>query len=304
MRSSADVVRELRERGDVWEPAPGLIGLRGSSLRLFRAISDRIASLVREETEAELRPPPALPFAVLERASYFDSFPHWLTAAAHLSGDADVLEGIAGDPRPGVRAACSLAPADAALSPALCYHAYDLLADRTLASCPTLLTTRGTCWRRESTFDPLARGWAFTMLEVICLGSSQDVADFRSRWIERVSALARALALAPSVEPATDPFFAPTSRGRELLQRLKGLKHELLLPTGPDAAVAAASFNHHETFFGSAFGIDLPDGSPAASGCVAFGLERWALAFLVAHGADAGRWPDIEPLELHIGDPT
>ena len=35
-------------------------------------------------------------------------------------------------------------------------------------------------------------------------------------------------------------------------------------------------------------------GEPAASGCVAFGLERWLLAFLVAHGPDAAAWPDFD----------
>jgi seryl-tRNA synthetase len=249
--------------------------------------------MVHDETLAEIRTPPALPFEVLERAAYFDSFPHWLTAAAHLGGDASALEAVARSANPSALAAKSLAPAGAALSPALCYHAYDLLAGSTIDG-PTVLTTHGTCWRHEATFEPLARAWAFTMLEVVCLGTSADVAAFRSRWIGRAQELAGALGLEASVEPATDPFFAPTSRGRELLQRLKGLKDELMLPVGAGRRVAAASFNHHETFFGSSFGIHLPDGAPASSGCVAFGLERWTLAFLVAHGTDPRGWPSLE----------
>jgi hypothetical protein len=82
--------------------------------------------------------------------------------------------------------------------------------------------------------------------------------------------------------PAEDPFFAPTGRGRALLQRLKELKQELRLPIGDGETVAAASFNLHDRFFGEAFAISLPDGSPAFTACVAFGLERWLLASLVA----------------------
>ena len=301
MRNASDVVRGLRERGELWSTAPGLTGLRGHTLALFHRIAHRIRALVSAETDAAFAAPPGLPFSVLERASYFDSFPQWLTAAAHLGGEAGVLEGVARARHPGALAATKLAPADAALSPALCYHAYDLYAGRTLGADPTLLTTCGTCWRRESRFEPLAREWAFTMLEVICIGSSSDVSSFRNRWIDRVARLAADLGMKPAIEPATDPFFAPTSRGRELVQRLKSLKDELLLPIGPDARVAAASFNHHETFFGSSFGIVLPDGSPAASGCIAFGLERWTLAFLVAHGLEPHAWPPLEPPERATG---
>ena len=39
--------------------------------------------------------------------------------------------------------------------------------------------------------------------------------------------------------PAADPFFVPTARAKQLVQRLKELKHELLLPVG-DARTTAA----------------------------------------------------------------
>ncbi len=82
-----------------------------------------------------------------------------------------------------------------------------------------------------------------------------------------------------------------------MLQRLKGLKQELRLAVGDDT-VAAASFNLHEGFFGDAFDIRLPDGSPAASGCVAYGIERWLLAFLAAHGTSARDWPVLPFIRL------
>ena len=92
---------------------------------------------------------------------------------------------------------------------------------------------------------------------------------------------------------ATDPFFRPGARAKQVLQQLKELKHELLLPIGPRTTIAASSFNLHETFFGDAFDIRLPSGKPVVTACVAFGLERWLLAFLVRHGPDADTWPAI-----------
>jgi len=106
--------------------------------------------------------------------------------------------------------------------------------------------------------------------------------------------LASSLGLEHRIVIATDPFFAPTARGKKLLQRVKGLKHELMLPVGDGREIAAASFNNHEAFFGECFDIRQAGGEPAVSGCVAFGLERWLLAYLVAHGPDAAGWPAFD----------
>jgi seryl-tRNA synthetase len=76
------------------------------------------------------------------------------------------------------------------------------------------------------------------------------------------------------------------------MQQAGALKHELQMAV--DAAgrsIAVASFNHHRDFFGTRFAISAPDGSPAHSGCVAFGLERWVLAVFAQHGTDDTAWP-------------
>ena len=98
------------------------------------------------------------------------------------------------------------------------------------------------------------------------------------------------------IASATDPFFAPTARAKQLVQRLKELKHELLLSLGDGRTTAAASFNLHDTFFGEAFRIRTSSGAPATTACMAFGVERWTLAFLAAHGPDAAQWPTLHSL--------
>jgi seryl-tRNA synthetase len=301
MRTAEQVVAELHARGELWEPAPGLVGLRGDALELY----ERIAHLAQTTAESAAddasahgdacerwRPPAAVALSTLARARYFESFPQWLTLAAHLREDAESLERVARSADPAHAACDTCAPAGAALPPAMCYHVYAALAGRTL-SATTCVSAEGTCWRHEGdALRPLARGWAFTMRECVAVGDEESVAAFRARGIERGRALAAALALDATLEDATDPFFRPTARGRELLQRLKGLKQELRLPVG-HGSVAAASFNLHERFFGDAFDIRLADGSPAASACVAYGIERWLLAFLAAHGTNARAWPAI-----------
>lgn len=295
MWSAEDVVSTLERRGDLWTPQPGLVGLRGETLALRRALERRIDELAVSESSEEWLVPPALSLEALQRAGYFASFPQWLTLAAHLSAEPALLEEVAASAEPGEAAKAAVAPAEAALTPAICYHVYSALAGTTISSA-LLISVGGTCWRHEGDrHRPLERGWAFTMREVVCIGDRDSVEAFRRRLLERAVSLARGLGLTASVEVAADPFFAPTARGRSLLQRIKALKHELLLPTGTGSSVAAASFNHHESFFGEAFDIRLPDGAPAHSGCAAFGVERWLLAYLAAHGPGA-RLPAPLPL--------
>ena len=68
---------------------------------------------------------------------------------------------------------------------------------------------------------------------------------------------------------------------------MKGLKFELRVSSdGPCAGLAIASFNLHETFFARRFGLQLRTGSEAYTGCIAMGLERWALALIQKQGPD------------------
>ena len=283
MRQRDTMLAGLRARGELWEPAPGLVGLRGETLSRLNHIDALVADLCSGELAEEWRVPQALPLEVLARADYFASFPQWLTLASHLGGDDNALERVATSADPACEAANAAAPASAALPPAVCYHVYAALAGCTIEA-RRVVTAQGCCWRHEGDrFEPLARGWAFTMRELVCIGTEQECRAFRERGIAIARELAGALGLPGRIEQAEDPFFAPTARGRALLQRFRSLKHELRLAIGDGETTAAASFNLHERFFGEAFDIRLPDGEPAHTACVAFGLERWLLASLIEH---------------------
>ena len=291
------VVRALCARGELWDVAPGVTALRGDAAALLRALEHAISELCGLETFDDWRVPPAIDFATLARAEYFASFPHWLTLASHLRDEEDTLCRVAKRGEPAVLREAS-APPQAALNPAVCYHVYSALADTVIDSA-RLVTAQSECWRHEgSRHATLERGWAFTMREIVCIGSDDDARAFLQRSTDRVTAFARALDLDPTVALATDPFFAPSARAKHVLQRLKELKRELLLPVSASSTIAASSFNLHDTFFGEAFDIRLSNGRPATTACVAFGLERWLLAFLVRYGPDAASWPRI-PL---VGD--
>jgi seryl-tRNA synthetase len=270
--------------------------LRGDTACLFAALERRIAEVCLGETSDEWRVPPAIDFATLARADYFSSLPQWLTLASHLSGLEDVLLRVAEHPEPALAVRDAATPPIVALNPAVCYHVYAGLAGQTVHA-PRLVTAQAGCWRHEGArHGTLERGWAFTMREVVFVGDGTTARAFLRRAAARATQLAGSLGLDTAIAPATDPFFAPTARAKQLVQRLKELKHELLLPIGDGRTTAAASFNLHDTFFGEAFRIRLPDGRSATTACMAFGIERWTLAFLAAHGPDAAHWPALRTL--------
>ncbi len=130
------------------------------------------------------------------------------------------------------------------------------------------------------------------MREIIAVGTPHVVESVRRKLMTRVQAWTRDLGLDGEIEVATDPFFTDESRGRLLMQQLLPLKYELRLRADRRGrTIAAASFNNHHDHFGKAFRIGLKSGQSAHTGCVAFGWERWVIAFVNQHGADARNWP-------------
>lgn len=299
MLTAEAVVAALTARRELWVDATGSVGMRGDTLGLYERLEQVIRRLTVAESEGEWRMPAMLSLNVLERADYFASFPQWLTLVSHLGDDQTALESIATHDHPAVAAAAPRGAA-AALTPAVCYHAYAALSGSVMAR-PMILTAQATCWRHEGDrHAPLERGWAFTMREIVYVGTEAGAAAFVSRMTERTGVLARTAGLDGVMADATDPFFAPTGRGKGVLQKLKGLKQELLLPVSDRRRVAASSFNRHERFFGEAFDIRCESGDPASTACVAFGLERWLLAYLCVHGIDRAGWS----IMAHEGEPA
>ncbi|PJH75029.1 MAG: hypothetical protein CO064_08820, partial [Anaerolineae bacterium CG_4_9_14_0_8_um_filter_58_9] len=111
---------------------------------------------------------------------------------------------------------------------------------------------------------------------------------------ERMRGFFEEIGLAYHVESANDPFFIGEFKKQAAFQSAFQLKFEIRarLPF-KDGTLAVGSYNYHQDFFGRSLNITLPDGSPAHTGCIAFGLERMAFAFLAQFGLDAERWPEV-----------
>ncbi|HXG69050.1 MAG TPA: aminoacyl--tRNA ligase-related protein [Gemmatimonadaceae bacterium] len=263
--SSATAV--LLGRGEIEVVARGEIKLHHSALALTGYFDDTVRGWAAEHGAVEHEFPEAIEMETLRRAGFLAAFPQ------------KVVKG---------------ADADSAMSPAVCYHAYPRYAGGAVAEAGSFVTAACRCFREEQEEDdPLERLRAFTMRELIVVGSDAAVERLRDDMIGRVSDWMTALGLDGFIETATDPFFTTEARGRRLMQEARPLKFELRLSVGANRTVAAASFNNHQQHFGRAFDIHTLNGEVASSGCVAFGWERWVLGFIAQHGPDEASWPDI-----------
>ncbi len=288
---------ELLSSRQISKEAQGIFVFGPLLTRVMEYFEGRFLDLAGRFGAEPYRFPTLIPARYLERVNYFRAFPHSLTFATHLREDLDVIDHFA------QHAACdahglntpegSFSPIQALLSPAVCYHLYFSLADRPLPDGQVTATAVGNCFRYESTnLTSLERLWNFTMREVIFVGSKEFVLDNREAARKHMRQVFEEIGLAYRVESATDPFFIGEFRKQTVFQSAFQLKFEIRarLPF-KDSTLAVGSYNYHQNFFGRHLDITLPDGSPAHTGCVAFGLERMAYAFLAQYGLDPGGWP-------------
>jgi seryl-tRNA synthetase len=262
---------------------------------LFDKVVEGLTGLISRhrapETEV-FRFPPVMSRAQLEKSGYLKSFPHLLGCVSCLHGSEADIRGVVERFEAGGEWAPSLAPADLVLSPAACYPVYPIAAGRgAVPAAGLLFDVTCDCFRREPS-KHLDRLQSFRMREYVRIGTPKQIGDFRGRWIKRAQGIADQLGLAYRVEQANDPFFGRGGKLMAMSQIEQSLKFELLIPLrSAEQPTACMSFNYHQDHFGKTWGLRTGDGELAHTGCVAFGIDRLAVALFFTHGLDLPRWP-------------
>ena len=262
---------------------------------LYEDIVERLAALITRHREAGtevLRFPPVMSRAQLEKSGYLKSFPNLLGCVCGLHGSEREINAAVSRIDVGGDWTTSLSPADLVLSPAACYPVYPIAASRgPLPKGGLRFDVAADCFRREPSRH-LDRLQSFRMREYVCIGSPDDVAAFRERWMVRAQGIARDLGLTFKVDQASDPFFGRVGQMKAVSQKQQSLKFELLVPLrSEEQPTACMSFNYHREHFGTTWGIFDVSGEVAHTGCVAFGMDRLAVALFHTHGIDTAAWP-------------
>ena len=289
---------------DLADPLDGLadvlfhrMGSEGVYARteLYEGIVDRLAALIthyREPNTEVMRFPPVMNRAQLEKSGYLKSFPNLLGCVCGLHGTEREINAAVSRFDAGDDWTTSLSPADLVLSPAACYPVYPIAASRgPLPAGGLRFDVAADCFRREPSRH-LDRLQSFRMREYVCIGTADYVSAFRERWMVRAQEIASNLGLRFRVDYASDPFFGRVGQMMAVSQKQQSLKFELLVPLrSEEHPTACMSFNYHRDHFGTTWDIKDANGEPAHTGCVAFGMDRLAVAMFHTHGTDLIKWP-------------
>jgi seryl-tRNA synthetase len=261
----------------------------------YEAIVEALAGLIsrhREVGTEVYRFPPVVSRALIEKSGYLKSFPHLLGCVSALGGGERAIGAAIERFEAGGEWTDSLEASDLVLAPAACYPIYPLAAARGPLSADGLkFDVACDCFRREPSRN-IDRLQSFRMREYVFIGSAAKVQEFRERWIVKARGIADSLGLSYRIEAASDPFFG---RGGVLVSKQQvsqELKFELLVPVrSAEEPTACMSFNYHRDHFGQTWGMRDDAGEAAHTGCIAFGMDRLAVALFAAHGAEPTQWP-------------
>lgn len=268
----------------------GVYGRSGRFEQVVSGLQQLVASVARDLDATVYRFPPVAARASFVATDYLRSFPD-------MAGD---VESFAGDDRAhrlllerleeGRPWADLLSPTETVLCPAVCHPLYPTLSP-SVAPDGRYFDVCGYVFRHEPSVDP-ARMMSFRQYDIVYVGTPDGARTHRDRSLERALELLSSIGIEVTSSLANDPFFGRAGKILAKNQRVEELKYEVLAPTSPvEQPTAIASANCHEDHFGSAFGLRLPDGEPAHTACVGYGLERITLALLWVHGTDVDRWP-------------
>jgi seryl-tRNA synthetase len=262
---------------------------------LYEGVVEALASLIstyRPAAAEVLRFPPVMSRRQLEKHGYLKSFPNLLGCVSCLSGTEREIRAVVDRFEAGSDWTENLGAADLVLSPAACYPVYPLAAERgPVPDAGLVFDVACDCFRREPSRD-IDRFQSFRMREYVCIGSPERIQAFRGEWVERAKGIADRLGLTYRVDLASDPFFGRVGQLVAISQIEQSLKFELLVPIrSEESPTACMSFNYHRDHFGHTWDLKTLDGEAAHTGCVAFGMDRLAVAMFATHGTDIAAWP-------------
>jgi seryl-tRNA synthetase len=267
---------------------PGVYLYPGAFERIIGLIRQGITALAAEQPFHRLTIPPVISRRTIEHAGYVNTFPQLLGTVHSYTGDAKTWGRLLPMVEQGGAWHSQQEISDLVLLPAACYPVYETLAGQALAG-PRRFHVEANCFRMEATAET-GRLRTFRMVELVTAGTHEHCLDYRAHWLKRVERWFTALGLDVTVEMADDPFFGPGKKLYQAAQRMQELKFELRVPVGDDLVQAIASANFHKDHFGEAFEFTV-GGAVGNTACMAFGMERVALALIHRHGRDAEQWP-------------
>ncbi|MDR0267468.1 BtrH N-terminal domain-containing protein [Paenibacillus sp.] len=296
---TGDILEELLGRNIITQTGLGIYSYHEPFSLLLSFLDDMIVQEIAKPLGAKLEKYPSIiHIDTLNKTNHFLSFPQHIHFLSHLNEDIDHIDQFAkraAGPKGLTKEILDESHLKSSLyvkNPAICYHCYQTMQNTQMETAGRVITSVGSCNRYESNnHAAFGRLFDFTMREVIFVGTDEYVRQMRARSIELLKSFVETWGTDCYLENANDPFFTNDHRIKASFQRVQEMKYEMRfrLPAS-DSSLAVCSSNYHGNVFGRAFGITA-EHEAAFTGCLAFGLERWVLAFLAQFGLDMSKWP-------------
>ena len=293
-----DPMQFLENSCDVTRTSDSMFSFQGTFLRVLRACQEYVFRVAQEYEAVEQEHPVLWPVDLYKKINYFKEFPQQIILSAPLEHDFDTRERFAKqydkkNAYDRVSMTDGFADSTYGLQCAVCDMCYyNMRGTRNHKN--TVYTTYNKVFRNErSTTGSLDRLTTFSVRDIMFVGDKDFVLVFRQKMIDEAENLLRLLDLESKIETADDPFFSNDTIVKNLFQSTSELKHELLVKLNySDSYIAVGSVNLHLDFFGQAFDIQIPDGSPVYSGCIGIGFERLVFGLYCQYGTDIEKWPE------------
>lgn len=268
----------------------GVYGRTGAYEDVVEGLQAYISTL-RPKGAEKFRFPPVVSRALIEKSGYLKSFPHLLGCVCALGTDVKRVTEAVARYEAGGDWTDSTSPSELVLAPAACYPIYPIAAARGPIADTALFDVACDCFRREPSKE-IDRFQSFRMREFVAIGRPDQISDFRDQWMARAPEIAGDLGLSHAIDAASDPFFGREGQMVGRFQVANALKFEMLIPVrSTEKPTACMSFNCHRDHFGVTWNMKTTDGEPAHTACVAFGVDRLAVALFAQHGVETGGWP-------------
>jgi seryl-tRNA synthetase len=290
--SPSEFLRALCDHKILFETGvDGIYGRGGSFERALLGFEGLLTTRMAPDHADLLRFPPVIPRRDMETAGYLSSFPHLAGSVFSFTGDEAEARTLGSLAKEHGDWSALQTQTEVCLTPAACYPIYPWLAAQgAVAADGRLIDVSSFCFRHEPSDDP-ARMQSFRMREHVKIGTQSQVEAWHSGWSERGADILRSVGLETTEAPASDPFFGRTGRMLAANQVAQGFKLERSYLIAGSRPTPVMSLNYHHDHFSHDFDLKGPGGEPIHSACVAFGLDRVALALFSAHGLDDTKWP-------------
>ncbi|MBI4814276.1 MAG: serine--tRNA ligase [Methanobacterium sp.] len=274
-------------------------------IALQRAIEDIFMEVLVEKLEFfECMWPKLIPIPVMNKMRYLEGLPEGMYYCSAPRRDPELFKKFKNEllikkEVPIDRLKDGLKDPSYVLAPAQCEPFYEFFSHEVLdeKELPIRLFDKsGWTYRWEAGgAKGLDRVHEFQRIELVWLGTPDQVEEIRDATLEISQELANKMELEWYTEIGDDPFYL---EGRKVEER--GIefpdvpKYEMrVVVPGADKGVAAVSANVHGTHFTEGFSIKETHNHTLWTGCTGIGITRWLFGFLAQKGFDKENWPDM-----------